>query len=311
MASAPARPPSANSESSPSAPPELSVAVSAAGLGWRHVPAQVVDGRLTEFSHYRSARNVVAFLLEGTTQVEWKRGGRFTRFVSGPGSLTIVPAGDDHHFRTDQRVRVLLWMVDPKWLQSIADQEWKPRGAKVEIQEFCNNRDAQIWALGHRLAERMLAPIAGSRLYAESLNTQLALHLLWSYSTLPNPAEVRAPGRTDPRLGRAIDFIHASLANEISLGELADLAGLSPNYFLSAFKRATGKTPHRYLTEKRIDKACELLHNPHFSIVAVSLAVGYSSQSHMTTVFRRLMKTTPAAYREEVLGGRVLCAAAE
>jgi AraC family transcriptional regulator len=306
MASAHERSRNANTVTPPSAPPELTVAASSAALGWRHVPALVLNCRVPEFYHFRSLRNSIVFLLGGTTQVEWKRGGRFTRFVSEPGSLTIVPAGDDHHFRTDRQVRVLLWMADPNWLQSIADQEWKPSGPTVEIQENCNNRDAELWALGQRLAARMLSPVAGSRLYAESLSTQLALHLLWNYSSLPRQSETPVLQRTDPRLCRAIDYIHASLAREISLGELADIAGLSPNYFLSSFKRATGKTPHRYLTEKRIDKACELLHNPHDSIVAVSLAVGYSSQSHLTTVFRRLMKTTPAAYREDVLGRRVL-----
>ena len=101
-----------------------------------------------------------------------------------------------------------------------------------------------------------------------------------------------------------IDYLHGSFGEEISLDGLAQVAGLSPNYFLHAFKQTTGQTPHRYLTELRIAKACELLQNPHRSIVDISLAVGFSSQSHFTTVFRRFMKTTPAAYREEVLGLR-------
>ena len=106
----------------------------------------------------------------------------------------------------------------------------------------------------------------------------------------------------DARLRGVIDFLDASLASEISLGDLADVAGLSPNYFLSAFKKATGKTPHRFLTEKRVAKACELLRNPQLSIVDVALAVGFSSQSHFTTVFGRFMKTTPASYRAHILG---------
>ena len=68
--------------------------------------------------------------------------------------------------------------------------------------------------------------------------------------------------------------------------------------------RTPGQTPHRYLTKLRIAKACELLHDPYQSIVDISLAVGFSSQSHLTTVFRRFVKTTPAAYREAVLGIR-------
>jgi AraC-like DNA-binding protein len=148
----------------------------------------------------------------------------------------------------------------------------------------------------------MLSPIPGSRLYAEALKTQLALHLLWNYSSLPRQDQKRAERLTDPRLRRVVAYIRSSLGSEVSLEALAELANLSPNYFLSAFRRATGKTPHRYLTEQRVAKACELLHNPHRSIVEVSLAVGFSSQSHLTTVFRRVLNTTPAAYREEVLG---------
>jgi AraC family transcriptional regulator len=266
------------------------------------VQAVLVDCQLADFYRHSCPFHVVAFLLSGTTKVEWKRGGRFTRFVSEPGSLTIIPAGDDHYFRTDRRTRTLVWMIDPNWLQSIAEQEWGPGEPTVEILEAYNHRDAEFWALGQQLAARMLSPIPGSRLYAEALNTQLALHLLWNYSSLPRQDEKRAEVLTDPRLRRVIDYIRSSPETEISLGELAELAGLSPNYFLSAFRRATGRTPHRYLTEQRVARACELLHNPHRSIVDVALAVGFSSQSHLTTVFRRFLKTTPAAYREEVLG---------
>ena len=98
-----------------------------------------------------------------------------------------------------------------------------------------------------------------------------------------------------------IDYIEASLTSEISLRDLADVACLSPSYFLSAFKKATGKTPHRFLTEMRIAKSRELLMKPQMSIVAVALAVGFSSQSHFTTVFGRFTNTTPASYRARIL----------
>jgi AraC family transcriptional regulator len=277
--------------------------------GWTDVHGWVVEGRLADFSRHSSRLHAVAFLLSGTTQVEWKRGGRFTRYLSEPGSLTIIPAGDDHQFRTDRRIRALVWMVDPAWLQSVADGEWETHGSMVEVREAFNCRDAEFWSLGQQLAARMLSPVPGARLYAEALNLQLALELLWNHSSLPRQNSPEVERLTDPRLRRVVDYIHSSLGNEISLGELAELAGLSPNYFLSAFRRATGKTPHRYLTERRVAKACELLHNPHRTIVEISLAVGFSSQSHLTTVFRRFLKTTPAAYRDEVLGARGLAGA--
>jgi AraC family transcriptional regulator len=193
-------------------------------------------------------------------------------------------------------------MIDSERLQSIADQEGMSRGARVEIRETINHRDGEFWSIGQQLAAQLLAPIPGSRLYAEALDTKLALQLLWGFSSLPGPRDVSPERLTDARHRRVLDYIHSSLGNEVTLSELAELAGLSPNYFLSSFRRATGKTPHRYLTEQRVAKACELLSNPQHSIVNVALAVGFSSQSHFTTVFRRFMKATPASYRAQILG---------
>jgi AraC family transcriptional regulator len=284
--------------------PDVSVVASAVSAGWADIQGLVFEGRLTEFYRHSLPLHVVAFFLSGTTMVEWKRHGRFTRSVCEPGSLTIIPAGGDHLFRTDRTARMLIWAIDPRKLQSIAVQEWGPIEPAVEILETFNSRNAEFWALGHRLAARLLTPIPGSRPYADALNTQIAIHLLWNYSSLQSHGKKPAERLTDPRLRRVVEFIQSSLGSEIVLDELADLADLSPNYFVSAFRRATGKTPHRYLNEQRIVRACELLRDPHRSIAEVSLAVGFSSQSHLTTVFRRLLKTTPAAYRRKILGRR-------
>ena len=284
--------------------PEISVVASTAAAGWRNVEAFVVEGRLTDFYHRTAHDPVVAFHLSGVTRVEWKRGLRYTRFLSEPGSLTIVPAEAENDVRTDRWGRWLIWIINQDRLQTLAEDEWESRGARVEILEAFNNRGAELWTLGQRLATRICSPLPGARLYAEALSTQIAIHLLWNHSSLARTEPPQADRLTDVRLRRVVDFIQDSLGNEISLGELAELAGLSPNYFLSAFRKATGKTPHRYLTEQRVATACELLHNPHYSLVDVSLTVGFSSQSHLTTVFRRFMKTTPAAYREQVLGLR-------
>ncbi len=129
------------------------------------------------------------------------------------------------------------------------------------------------------------------------------MHLLWGNAPLPGR---RAAGDSldDGRLGRVVDYIEHGLGGEITVDELAEVSGLSPGYFVGAFKRALGKTPHQYLTERRVARACELLHDPHRAIIDVAMDVGFSSQSHLTSVFRKFMKTTPAAYRQQALGLR-------
>ena len=211
-----------------------------------------------------------------------------------------MPSGASNSLRQPDANEALICRLDPDRLQQLAEQEWDVSGSSIEIAEAFN-RDVELWSLGHRLAARLRSPIPGSRLFAEALVTQIAIKILWNYSSLPRPGAIAPEKLTDPRLRRVVEYLHASIGQEVSLDGLAELAGLSPNYFLHAFKQSTGKTPHRYLTELRIARACELLLDPHRSIADISLAVGFSSQSHLTTVFRRFRKTTPAAYRQEVL----------
>jgi AraC family transcriptional regulator len=282
-------------------PPEMSVVTSTQAVGWENIHGVITTGQLPEFFEFSAPFHVVAFNLRGATTVEWKRGLRFTRFHAQSGEILITPTGEPNSIRLLHRNEAFICCLIPERLQSLAEQEWKLHGQTIEIVAGYN-RDAELWGLGQRLAARLRSPIPGSRLFAETLVTQIAIKLLWNYSSLPRQGHSPEKKLADPRLRKVIDYLQSSFAEEISLDGLALVAGLSPNYFLHAFRQTTGQTPHRYLTELRIAKARELLHNPYRSIVDISLAVGFSSQSHLTTVFRRFVKTTPAAYREEVLG---------
>jgi len=264
--------------------------------------AAILEGRLPDFHRHHWPDAALAFGLRGSARIEWKRGGRLSRFVGAPGGFTIVPAGEENSFCMDRPLQTLNLVFAADQLRALADREWKPYGGTIEIAPVYHQRTAEIIALGQAFASLLRSPREGSGLYAETLWTQIAMQVLWNYSSLPRQGEVRVERLPDARLRRVIDYVDASLASEVSLGDLAGEAGLSPNYFLNAFKKATGKTPHRFLTEKRVAKACELLSNPQRSIVEVALAVGFSSQSHFTTVFGRFMKTTPASYRAHILG---------
>jgi AraC family transcriptional regulator len=290
--------------SSPVKPPGMSVLASTTKVGWRGFHGAILEGRLSDFFHHSAPDHFISFALNGSSQVEWKRGGRVAKYHSRPGEVTIIPAGEDNYFRFDRSTESLHWLIDADRLHELAEREWMVGGSRVEIVDTWKKRDTKLWPLGQRLAAHLRSPIPGSRLFAETLHTQISIQLLWDHSSLCRPTESSVERLTDARLARVIDYVHSYLGNEISLSDLAEVAGLSPHYFLDAFKRATGRTPHRYLTERRIAKACELLRNPHFSILDVTLAVGFSSQSHMTAVFRRFMKTTPATYRDEALGLR-------
>jgi AraC family transcriptional regulator len=279
----------------------MSVVSSTAPAGWRYVPAVILESRGEDVFDYSAPFPAVGFNLKGVTTLDWKRGYRLSRIHFHPGDLLITPPGDGRSIRSRHPNMGLFCFFDPFRLRCFAEEEWELSGSTIEIMEAYKS-DAELWALGQRLAARLRSSIPGSRLFVETLYTQIAIVLLSKYSSLARQSQTARERLSDPRLRRVIDYIHDSLGEEISLEDLARMAGLSPHYFIAAFRRSTGRTPHSYLNDLRIARARELLENPYRSIADISLAVGFSSQSHMTHVFRRFMKTTPAAYREEALG---------
>jgi AraC family transcriptional regulator len=106
-----------------------------------------------------------------------------------------------------------------------------------------------------------------------------------------------APGGLSPfRLRRAIEYMHENLEGDLSLSEIATQVGLSSRHFCTAFRKSTGVPPYRYLVRLRIDRAKEMISGGR-SIVEAALACGFASQQHLTTMFRREVGMTPAAWR--------------
>jgi AraC-like DNA-binding protein len=119
-------------------------------------------------------------------------------------------------------------------------------------------------------------------------------------TALPEPAK---PGLPKWRLKRALAFIEANMENPITLHDLAQAAGLSPVYFGAQFRLATGLPPHEYVLRRRIHRAQELLLEPNASLLDVALGVGFQTQAHFSTVFKRIAGDTPSRWRRHRLSG--------
>jgi AraC family transcriptional regulator len=104
--------------------------------------------------------------------------------------------------------------------------------------------------------------------------------------------------RHPPRaVRRAIEFIQANLAGDIRLADIAAAAGQSLFHFSRTFRATTGLTPYRYLTQARIERAKTLLRESDLPLVAIADEAGFSDQSHMSKIFKRLTGWTPKAFR--------------
>jgi AraC family transcriptional regulator len=113
--------------------------------------------------------------------------------------------------------------------------------------------------------------------------------------TAPTGRQVRALQKW--RLKRVIEYIDVHLSSKIRLTDLAAIAGLSRMHFASQFRAATGLRPHEFLLRRRVRRAEELLRDSNMTIVEIALTVGFQTQAHFTTVFKRFIGYPPRHWR--------------
>jgi AraC family transcriptional regulator len=136
------------------------------------------------------------------------------------------------------------------------------------------------------------------RLYAEVLAHALAIHFLCRYGESSQRARECARGLAPSKLRRTTAYIQEHLEQDLSLTTLAAVAQMSPAHFARLFKQATGQTPHQYILLCRIEYAKQLLTETTLPLVEIGLQVGCTDQSYFTALFRKLVGTTPKAYRD-------------
>jgi len=96
-------------------------------------------------------------------------------------------------------------------------------------------------------------------------------------------------------LHRARDYLITRMADAVPLGELSDVAGLSPFHLTRRFHEHFGLPPHQFQMNTRVERARTLLRRG-YAPVDVAIACGFSDQAHLTRCFRRHVGTTPARY---------------
>jgi len=101
-------------------------------------------------------------------------------------------------------------------------------------------------------------------------------------------------------LRQAIRFVNDNLDSKLKWDDIAAHVGLDAFVFGRGFKAAAGTTPHQYIIRCRLRRAMKLLARSESSLADIALEVGCSCQSHLTTMFRKHLGTTPGAFRQSM-----------
>jgi len=157
-------------------------------------------------------------------------------------------------------------------------------------------RDMTVDALSRALLDADRVGGSFGQLYADCIGVAIIVRLLAATNRLAERPKVSALARW--RLKRAIDYFEAQIDKPVSLAAVASSAGLTRMHFAAQFRAATGLRPHEYLLRRRIERAQEMLAETRMSLVDIALSVGFQTQAHFTSVFKRYSGQPPRAWRE-------------
>lgn len=144
----------------------------------------------------------------------------------------------------------------------------------------------------HHEAEHDTSPLAVQSRYLE------VLALLVSRHATPRPAPPGI-GRERREVHRVRTYLDEHYAEPVSLATLAGLVHWTPYYLLRVFRNEVGLPPHSYLETVRVERARQMVARG-IPLAQIAYDTGFSSQSHFTTTFKRLVGVPPGQYAREV-----------
>lgn len=220
--------------------------------------------------------------------------GRLQRtFVRDP-YLSVIPPKQPHAVYCDRPSDMIVIGLDKTFFENRVREAFA--SDTPPIVERYAAVDPFMREIGNTLRNKCRMQKIPSGAYWDSLAGVIAVHVATNYVDKRNQPLAHA-GLPPHKLERVQAFIQEHLAEVIQVRQLAALVNLSPYHFARMFKKATGKAPHAYITEKRIEHAKMLLSDSTLPLVDVAASAGFQTQSHFTDVFRKHTGVTPRIFR--------------
>ncbi|HZZ93953.1 MAG TPA: AraC family transcriptional regulator [Usitatibacter sp.] len=266
------------------------------GRGWACAPVDVYRiGDLAFGGTHRE--HLVSVQLAGVSCLSHEREGMACEEEVGPGDVIVAPAGSSTTWRQRGDATVLVAWIPQSQLASVLERATGRGTAMPRPRHALPAGDLRIAEIARALWQELSAERIGARLYVESAVEQLALQLVREHCDIEDPRT--APITISPhKLRLAKAYIQENLSADLSVESIARATGMSAFHFAHAFRAATGVPPHRYVVQRRIDRAKVLLQNPRLSLTDIAQRVGYSSASHFSVSFRKMAHLAPSEFRK-------------
>ncbi|MGL4608642.1 MAG: helix-turn-helix domain-containing protein, partial [Trueperaceae bacterium] len=157
-----------------------------------------------------------------------------------------------------------------------------------------NFRDPLIQQLLLKLWDEAAEDNSLGSLFIDHTAYTLVSALLYKSERLKKQA-FQTKGLTKKQMQQVVDHIHDRLTESLSLQDLSKVLGIQEWELARAFKKTTGIPPYKYVLEQRVYKAKELIETTALPLAQIALEVGFSSQPHLTFMFKKVLGYPPSA----------------
>lgn len=198
----------------------------------------------------------------------------------------------------------LAWMSGAEFISVSLDErvlgnacQQLTTGARVELRAAPGLQDERLSALLYALYLEQAAGFPSGRLLIDGIEQALAALLVTQHNAHA-PRLASAPDGLPAHCARRVlDFMHANLAEPVSLAMLAHCAGYSEAHFSRLFRSRFGASPHHFLLQLRIEHARLLLRRGAMPLVDIALACGFANAAHFSRTFSRIAGQSPVQFR--------------
>lgn len=275
------------------------------GPAWRHVKLSVFSlaAASATFEMPTVAEPLIVWVTSGEAETQERDDdGPWVTSRIKQGSLFITAAGAPYEFGwrrlSKEPLEVVMVVLDLALFEDALRDIHGTNAAYATLRDVSAGEDLTLVSLLQCLrGEAEL--IEASGLFTKGLAHAICVHLARHYVELDPGSSKTAPSLPAFKLRRITSWMTENLAQEFSLGALAELAGMSEFHFNRLFKRAVGLPPSQYQIKLRMGEARRLLRETDMTVVTVANEVGYTNPSHFSRIFRKDTGFSPSGYRRQ------------
>jgi AraC family transcriptional regulator len=275
---------------------------SSAGLGWSTISVELRSHAVSEVPGIVPQYVEICLVVAGNNDGLVRRTGAGFYQEAAPktGAIWLSPAGVGKEIAVTAPIPQTMHLyLSTALFNRLKDDFNVPVAPAHSIRHAAGIGDDVIYQIGCSILSELTNETATGRMYVEAASLTLAARLLQKYcdSGACDSTESSAHSLDHIRLHRVLDYIDANLENDVTLENLARIAGYSAFHFARKFTLAMGIPPHRYLRRMRLENAMAELAAGKLPLAEIALNAHFSSQASFTRAFHRATGTTPKEYQ--------------